>query len=104
MAKPIIPFLWYDDQALDAAEFYCSVFPNSRIREVSRYIEDAPGETGSVMVVDFELNGTPFRALNGGPAFKFDEAVSFQIDCADQDEVDYYWDKLTADGGQESQC
>jgi predicted 3-demethylubiquinone-9 3-methyltransferase (glyoxalase superfamily) len=103
----ITPCLWYDDRAEEAANFYCSVFKNSRITQVSRY-PDAGQEihqrpAGSVMVVAFELDGQPFMALNGGPVFKFDEAVSFQIMCATQDEVDYYWNTLTA-GGQERPC
>jgi predicted 3-demethylubiquinone-9 3-methyltransferase (glyoxalase superfamily)/uncharacterized protein YndB with AHSA1/START domain len=103
----ITPCLWYDDRAEEAANFYCSVFKNSRITQVSRY-PDAGQEihqrpAGSVMVVAFELDGQPFTALNGGPVFKFDEAVSFQIMCETQDEVDFYWNALTA-GGQERPC
>ena len=100
----ITPCLWFDTQAEAAAEFYVSVFPNSRILETSRYGDAGPGEPGTVMVVKFELDGTEFVGLNGGPLFAFDEAVSFQIDCADQAETDYYWDALLAGGGQESQC
>jgi predicted 3-demethylubiquinone-9 3-methyltransferase (glyoxalase superfamily) len=95
--------LWFDTQGEDAANFYVSVFPNSRIVNVSRYGEAGPRPAGSVMVVDFELDGRPFMALNGGPDFTFDEAVSFVIDCADQDEVDYYWTKL-GEGGEEGPC
>jgi predicted 3-demethylubiquinone-9 3-methyltransferase (glyoxalase superfamily) len=95
--------LWFDTQGEDAANFYVSVFPNSRIVNVSRYGEAGPRPAGSVMVVDFELDGRPFMALNGGPEFTFDEAVSFVIDCADQDEVDYYWTKL-GEGGEEGPC
>jgi predicted 3-demethylubiquinone-9 3-methyltransferase (glyoxalase superfamily) len=104
----ITPCLWFDTQAEQAAEFYCSVFKDSRITQVSRYpdagqdIHKKPA--GSVMVVAFELDGQPFTALNGGPIFKFDEAVSFQIMCEMQDEIDYYWSRLTADGGQEGPC
>jgi predicted 3-demethylubiquinone-9 3-methyltransferase (glyoxalase superfamily) len=97
------PCLWFDTQGEDAANFYVSVFPNSRILEVARYGEAGPGPAGQVMTVDFELDGTRYIALNGGPEFTFTEAISFQIDCADQDEVDYYWDKLT-EGGEESMC
>lgn len=100
----ITPFLWYDTQAEEAANFYVSIFPNSRIGHVSRYGDAGPGPKGGVMVVQFELDGKPFLALNGGPHFKFTEAVSFTIDCKDQQEVDYYWSKLSADGGQESMC
>jgi predicted 3-demethylubiquinone-9 3-methyltransferase (glyoxalase superfamily) len=95
--------LWFDTQGEDAANFYVSVFPNSRIVNVSRYGEAGPRPAGSVMTVDFELDGRPFMALNGGPEFTFDEAVSFVIDCADQDEVDYYWTKL-GEGGEEGPC
>ena len=99
----ITPCLWFDTQALDAAEFYTSVFPSSRIVEVSHYGEAGPRPAGTVLVVRFELDGQEYLALNGGPEFTFDEAVSFQIDCADQAEVDHYWTALT-EGGQESQC
>jgi predicted 3-demethylubiquinone-9 3-methyltransferase (glyoxalase superfamily) len=95
--------LWFDTEGEDAANFYASVFPNSRIVNVSRYGEAGPRPAGSVMTVDFELDGRPFMALNGGPEFAFNEAVSFVIDCADQDEVDYYWTKLS-EGGEEGPC
>jgi predicted 3-demethylubiquinone-9 3-methyltransferase (glyoxalase superfamily) len=95
--------LWFDTQGEDAANFYASVFPNSHIVNVSRYGEAGPRPAGSVMTVDFELDGRPFMALNGGPEFTFNEAVSFVIDCADQDEVDYYWTKLS-EGGEEGPC
>ncbi len=91
MTNPIYPCLWFDGQAKPAAEFYCSVFKNSKI------IADTP------MVVTFELNGKKFMGLNGGPKFKFNEAVSFVVDCETQEEIDYYWNKLT-EGGQESMC
>jgi len=97
------PCLWFDTQGEEAAEFYTKVFPNSRIVDVTRYGSAGPGPEGSAMTVDFELDGAPFVALNGGPHFSFDEAISFQIDCADQDEVDHYWDRLS-EGGEESQC
>jgi predicted 3-demethylubiquinone-9 3-methyltransferase (glyoxalase superfamily) len=106
-AQKITPCLWFDGQAEDAANLYVSVFPNSEIVSVTRYTnagEDIHGrEAGSVMVVDFVLDGQPFVALNGGPQFTFDEAISFQIPCKDQKEVDYYWEKLT-DGGSEGPC
>ena len=102
--KRITPCLWFDTQAEEAAAFWCSVFKNSRITSTAPYSEAGPGEPGSTMVVEFELDGETFTAVNGGPEFTFDEAVSFQIACADQAEVDYYWDALTADGGEESQC
>jgi len=106
-AKRITPCLWFDTQAEDAANFYCAIFKNSKITAVSRFPEagqEVHGKpAGSVMVVAFELDGQPFTALNGGPQFKFDEAVSFQVMCETQVEVDYYWAALTA-GGQEGPC
>ena len=92
MVNPIFPCLWFDGTAKAAAEFYCSVFKNSRITQ------------DTAMVVLFELNGRKFMGLNGGPHFKFNESVSFVVECANQEEIDYYWQKLTADGGQESMC
>ena len=94
----IHPFLWFDTQAEDAANFYVSVFPNSKVLSVMR------GPTGGAMTVDFELDGLRVSGLNGGPAFNFTEAASFFIDCQDQAEVDYYWDKLIEGGGKPSQC
>ena len=99
----ITPNLWFDTQGEEAATFYCSIFPNSRIVSVARYPEDSPGPTGAVMTVEYELDGQRYVHINGGPQFTFSEAVSFQINCADQAEVDYYWDKLL-EGGEESQC
>ncbi|MFJ2766407.1 VOC family protein [Streptomyces sp. NPDC087300] len=99
----ITPNLWFDTQSEDAAKFYVSVFPNSEIKNISYYGEGSPRPAGSVLTVEFELDGTPYLALNGGPEFTFDEAVSFSIDCADQDEVDYYWAKLS-EGGEEGPC
>jgi predicted 3-demethylubiquinone-9 3-methyltransferase (glyoxalase superfamily) len=104
MTQKITPMLWFDTQAEEAAEFYVGLFPDSRIREVSRYGEGMPKPAGTAMVVDFEIAGQRYQALNGGPEFTFTEAVSFVVDCADQKEVDYYWDAMTADGGEESQC
>ena len=101
--KKITPFLWFDKDAEEAAKFYVSVFPNSKIGTVARYGEAGPGESGSVMTVEFELNGLRFVALNGGPEFKFTEAVSFVINCETQEEVDDYWAKLS-DGGEEGPC
>jgi len=100
----ITPMLWFNTQAEDAAKFYTSVFKNSKIRNVVRYGDAGPGPKGSVMVVDFELDGQRFTGLNGGPNFTFTEAVSFVIHCQTQDEVDDYWTKLTSGGGKESQC
>ena len=99
----ITPNLWFDTQAEEAAEFYTSVFPNSRIVNKTHYTEVGPREEGMVMTVEWEIDGQTFVGINGGPEFKFTEAVSFEINCKDQDEVDYYWDKLT-DGGEEVQC
>src|SRR5438876_8243673 len=96
MNQKILPFLWFDDQAEQAAEFYTSIFRNSRIVKIARYGEAGQEfhqrPPGSVMIVSFELEGQPFTALNGGPIFKFNEAISFQIDCGTQDDVDYYWE------------
>ena len=99
----ITPFLWFDDKAEQAAKFYTSIFKNSKIKGVSRYGEAGPGPKGSVMVVNFELDGQEFIALNGGPQFKFTEAISFVVYCKTQKEVDHYWSKLSK-GGQEVQC
>jgi predicted 3-demethylubiquinone-9 3-methyltransferase (glyoxalase superfamily) len=103
-SQKITPFLWFDTQAEEAASFYTSVFKNSRILHVSRYGDAGPGPKGSAMVVNFQLAGQEFTALNGGPSFKFSEAFSFVVNCENQREIDEYWTKLTADGGQESMC
>ncbi len=100
----IHPFLWFDHEAEDAMNLYVSVFPNCRVTSVQRYKAGMPGPAGSVMTADFELNGVRFTALNGGPMFKFSEAVSFVIDCEDQAEVDHYWQALGVEGGQPGQC
>ena len=102
MPKPT-PCLWFDTEGEDAARFYTSVFPNSRIVEIARYGEAGPREAGTAMVVSFELDGQAFTALNGGPQFRFSEAVSFQIECADQAEVDRYWEMLS-EGGEQGPC
>lgn len=99
----ITPFLWFDGKAEEAANFYVSVFKNAKIRNVSRYAEDSPGPAGTVMTVDFELEGHEFIALNGGPQFTFTPAVSFSIECTTQDEVDTLWERLS-EGGQPGQC
>jgi predicted 3-demethylubiquinone-9 3-methyltransferase (glyoxalase superfamily) len=99
----ISPFLWFDTQAEQAANLYVSTFKNSRIVKIARYGDAGPGPKGSVMTVEFELNGQRFIALNGGPHFKFNEAVSFSVECQTQAEVDEYWSKLS-DGGVEGQC
>jgi predicted 3-demethylubiquinone-9 3-methyltransferase (glyoxalase superfamily) len=103
MPERIVPNLWFDTQAEEAAEFYCSVFPSSRIVGTTRFTEAGPREAGMVMSVDFELDGNRFVAINGGPEFTFDDAVSFAITCEDQDEIDYYWEKLT-EGGEDGPC
>ena len=99
----ITPSLWFDNNLEEAAEFYLSVFPNSSIESIERYTEAGPGTPGDVVAGTFVLDGTRFIGINGGPAFAFTEAVSFTIDCKDQDEVDYYWNRLV-DGGEASQC
>jgi predicted 3-demethylubiquinone-9 3-methyltransferase (glyoxalase superfamily) len=99
----ITPNLWFDDNGQEAAEFYCSVFPNSKITKVTHYTEAGPGPAGSVVTVDFVLDGQEYTAINGGPHFTFDEAISLLINCADQEEVDYYWSKLS-EGGEEGPC
>jgi predicted 3-demethylubiquinone-9 3-methyltransferase (glyoxalase superfamily) len=103
MQRNITPNLWFDTEAEEAAAFYTSVFEDGRIVNVTHYTEGAPRPAGMVMTVEFELHGQRFVGINGGPEFKFDEAVSLQIDCEDQDEVDYYWERLS-EGGQEAQC
>lgn len=99
----IIPNLWFDTEALEAAEWYVSIFPGSEITSVQHYTEAGPGPAGSVLTVDFTLDGQPHTAINGGPLFPFTEAVSLLVECEDQAEVDRYWAALT-DGGQEVQC
>ena len=100
----ITPNLWFDTEAEEVAEFYCSIFPNSKITSVTHYTEGSPREAGMVMTVSWVLDGQDFTAINGGPNFPHTEAVSFHINCDDQAEVDYFWEKLTADGGEEVQC
>jgi predicted 3-demethylubiquinone-9 3-methyltransferase (glyoxalase superfamily) len=106
MSKPkqqITPFLWFDNQAEEAAKFYTSIFKDSKVTKIARYGEAGPGPKGSAMTVGFELNGQEFTALNGGPHFKFTEAISFVVNCETQEEVDEFWKKLS-EGGQEVQC
>jgi predicted 3-demethylubiquinone-9 3-methyltransferase (glyoxalase superfamily) len=103
MKQRITTNLWFDTEAEEATSFYTSVFENSRILEVSRYTDAGPRPAGMVMVVSFELDGQRFIAINGGPEFKFSEAVSLQVNCETQDEVDYYWERL-CEGGSEGQC
>jgi predicted 3-demethylubiquinone-9 3-methyltransferase (glyoxalase superfamily) len=99
----ITPFLWFDTEGEEAAKFYTSVFPNSKITNVSRYGSAGPRPEGTVMTVAFELDGLAFVALNGGPQYKFSEAISFQVNCETQDDVDAYWNKLS-EGGEEGPC
>ena len=101
--QKITPFLWFDNNAEEAANFYLSVFKNSKILNTARYSEVGPGPKGTVMTVEFELDGQEFVALNGGPQFKFTEAVSFVVNCDTQEEVDYYWERLS-EGGEKSRC
>jgi len=103
MSARITPFLWFENQAEEAANFYVSIFRNSKIETVHRYGDTGPGPKGTVMTVAFELDGQPFVALNGGPQFKFTEAISFVVNSASQQEVDDYWDKLL-EGGAPQQC
>jgi predicted 3-demethylubiquinone-9 3-methyltransferase (glyoxalase superfamily) len=103
MQQKIVTNLWFDTEAEEAAEFYCSIFDNSRIVHVTHYTEAAPREKGMVMTVDFELDGQRFTGINGGPEFEFDEAISLLISCETQDEIDYFWEKLS-DGGEEGVC
>ncbi|HEY1685516.1 MAG TPA: VOC family protein [Tepidisphaeraceae bacterium] len=100
----IAPFLWFDLNAEEAVNFYLSVFKNAKIHAVHRNPGTLPGPKGSVVTIDFELDGQQFVALNGGPKFKFTEAISFFVQCKDQAEIDYYWEKLTSDGGKPVQC
>jgi predicted 3-demethylubiquinone-9 3-methyltransferase (glyoxalase superfamily) len=101
--QKITPFLWFDNQAEEAAKFYVSIFKNSKIVNVARYGDAGPGPKGSVMTVRFQLDGQEFVALNGGPQFKFTEAISFVVNCETQEEIDYFWEKLSA-GGDKSRC
>ena len=101
--QKITPFLWFDTEGEDAARFYTSVFPNSKIGEITRYGSAGPRPEGTVMTVSFELDGQRFVALNGGPDFTFSEAISFQVSCKNQDEVDHYWSTLS-EGGEEGPC
>jgi len=106
--QKITPFFWFDHQAEEAAKFYTSVFKNSKVGKILRYDEAsakaARGTVGSVLTIEFEIEGQKFTALNGGPEFKFNESISFVVNCDTQKEVDYFWERLTADGGQESHC
>lgn len=102
--QKITPFLWFDNNAEEAANFYQTVFKDAKIGKTLCYGKDGPGPEGSVLTIEFELNGQKFTGINGGPMFQFTEAVSFVIHCKTQEEIDHYWDRLTENGGQESQC
>lgn len=104
ITQKITPFLWFDTNAEEAANFYTTIFKDSTVNGKTYYGDNAPLPEGTVLTVDFTLNGVKFTALNGGPIFKFTEAISFVINCETQEEVDYYWDNLLQDGGEESQC
>ena len=104
MPSQIVPNLWFDGQAEEAAAFYVSVFEDGRILHTAHYTEAGPGEPGSVMTVEWEVRGQRFVGINGGPQFQFSEAVSFLVTCKDQAEIDHYWERLTADGGSEGPC
>jgi len=103
MMQKITPFLWFDNNAEEAANFYVSIFKNSKVLNIARYGDAGPGPKGTVLTVNFEIDGEKFIALNGGPQFKFTEAVSFVVNCETQEEIDYFWEKLSA-GGEKSQC
>src|ERR1043166_8797600 len=102
--QKITPCLWFDANAEEAVNFYLSIFPDAKILSVSRYGDTGPGPKGSVMLIKFQLAGQEFLALNGGPTFKFTEAISLTVNCETQQEIDRYWDKLTAGGGKPVQC
>jgi predicted 3-demethylubiquinone-9 3-methyltransferase (glyoxalase superfamily) len=102
-ASKIKPFLWFEHQAEEAAKFYTSIFKKSKLGKIARYPEGSPGPAGQVMTVEFQIEDQDFIGLNGGPQFKFNEAVSFQVICANQEEVDYYWERLSADGDPTAQ-
>ncbi len=101
--QKLTPFLWFDNQAEEAADFYVAIFKNSKIVSIDRYGDAGPGPKGTVMLATFQIDGQEFVALNGGPRFKFTEAISFVVNCETQEEVDYFWEKLSA-GGEKSRC
>jgi predicted 3-demethylubiquinone-9 3-methyltransferase (glyoxalase superfamily) len=104
MTKPIAPCLWFDGNAEEAVNFYVSIFKDSKVLHVDHFTDNMPDPDGPVLFIEFEINGQPFQALNGGPEFQFSEAISFSIGCADQEELDYYWNALLQDGGETMQC
>ncbi len=104
MSKPIAPCLWFNNNAEEAVNYYVSVFKDSKVLHIDRYSDVGPDPDAPVVFIEFQINGQPFQAINGGPMFTFSEAISFCIECADQDELDYYWNTLIDDGGEPSQC
>ncbi len=102
--QKITPFLWFDGQVEEAVQFYLSVFKDGKLLALTRWPEGGPGSAGSVMMIGFEMNGQQFVALNGGPGYPFTQAISFVVNCETQAEIDYYWEKLAADGGEHVQC
>ncbi|HYI14817.1 MAG TPA: VOC family protein [Thermomicrobiales bacterium] len=104
MTQPIAPCLWFNNNAEEAANYYVSVFKDSKVLHVDRYSDVGPDPDAPVVFIEFQINGQPFQAINGGPIFTFSEAISFSIECDTQDEIDYYWNTLTQDGGEPSQC
>lgn len=102
--QKVTTFLWFNDNAEEAANFYCSVFKNSKIVHSVPYVEAVPGPKVNVMMIEFEIDGQSFMALNGGPQFKFTEAISLVVNCETQQEIDYFWEKLSEDGGQQVEC
>jgi len=104
MTQPIAPCLWFDSNAEEAVNYYVSVFKDSKVDYIGHFTNEGPAPDAPVMFIDFQINGQPFQAINGGPLFSFSEAISFSIECADQEEVDYYWNTLTADGGEPGPC
>lgn len=102
--QKITPCLWFNGRVEEAVEFYTSVFKNAKVKEISYYEENMPMPAGSILTADFEIEGQSFMILNGGPQFKHSEAISFVLNCKDQNEIDYYWERLTSNGGEESEC
>jgi predicted 3-demethylubiquinone-9 3-methyltransferase (glyoxalase superfamily) len=105
MTPPIAPCLWFEgNNAVEAVNFYVSVFKDSKVLHIDRYSDEGPDPDAPVVFIEFQINGQPFQAINAGPMFTFNEAISFSVECADQAELDYYWDTLIADGGETSEC
>lgn len=104
MPQPIAPCLWFDNNAEEAVTYYVSVFKDSKVKHIDRFSDEGPDPEAPVVFIEFQINGQPFQAINGGPLFTFSEAISFSIECADQAELDHYYDTLIADGGEKSEC